>query len=104
MEFAAGDKGNQIIDQGRNLRRIRRGIDDSFTSGHIDRNGSEALYRFIGSAVGDNACDIDEGLRRNGIFQMFKHIQQRLIVVLDHLLGFVGRAFVLPDDAGGLCF
>ena len=104
VEFAACDKGEQIFNQGRNLRRIRRDIDDSFAFDHIDRNGSEALHRFIGSAAGGNACDVDEGLRCNGVFQMFKHIQQRLIVVLDHMLGFVGWPFILPDDPTCLCF
>ena len=92
------------IDQSRNLRRIRPDIVDPFTSGHIERNGSESFRRFIRSAAGDNSYNVDEGLRCNGIFQMFKHIQQRLIVVFDDLLGFVGQALVLSDDSGDLCF
>lgn len=66
--------------------------------GDQEHDGVTGAEAFPGQNIRAKASQqqIDAGTNR--------HIQQRLIVVFDHLLGFVGRHFVLADDARSISF
>ena len=51
MKLTVSNEGNQIIHHSRYRSCFRRRIDDTFASGHINRNRPETIHSFIGRVL-----------------------------------------------------
>ena len=101
MKFALPDEGDGLRHHVRNAVGSRRSVND-FLPSHDHHFGSAvAFHLFLGGIPGDDLCDADDDLVADFFIQMLQREGQGVVIVLHHLLGFVGGLLVLAQEADG---